>query len=202
MNIYIENKKCKEATIIKRHSGAIILDVTSSSPYLGAQILSPFYPHGNIPVPFSEGYTATCVEAIWQGLKVFEHVDVDVTMFKNDTMQNLKRTVRKYGSPKGHRKGVNGTELLDYIEARKQIYLPAYKYVLDNIQSVKNSITKIKEQLKKTDIVFLDYNTNSDVNNPKQPLSHASLIKAYIEGRYENLYLATSDNAGKEPTLL
>ena len=28
-------------------------------------------------MPFSEGYTATCVEAIWQGLKVFEGADVD-----------------------------------------------------------------------------------------------------------------------------
>lgn len=46
-----------------------------------------------IPIPFSECYTAMCVEAIWQGLKVFELVDVDVNMFGNDTMKNIKRTV-------------------------------------------------------------------------------------------------------------
>ena len=57
--------------------------------------LSPFYPYGGIPVPFSEGYTAMCVEAIWQGLKVFESADVDVDMFANDTMKNIKRTVRQ-----------------------------------------------------------------------------------------------------------
>ena len=39
------------------------------------QKLSPFYPHGGIPVPFSEGVTATCVEAVWQGLKVFESAE-------------------------------------------------------------------------------------------------------------------------------
>ena len=33
-------------------------------------------------------------------------------------------------------------------------------------------------------VVLLDYNTNPDVYNPKSPLSHASLIKAYIEGNY------------------
>ena len=33
-------------------------------------------------------------------------------------------------------------------------------------------------------VVLLDYNTNPDVWNPKSPLSHASLIKAYIEGNY------------------
>ena len=33
-------------------------------------------------------------------------------------------------------------------------------------------------------VVLLDYNTNPDPYNPKSPLSHASLIKAYIEGNY------------------
>ncbi|MBQ4406325.1 MAG: hypothetical protein II852_04860 [Bacteroidales bacterium] len=31
--------------------------------------LSSFYPHGGIPVPFSEGVTAMCVEAVWQGAR-------------------------------------------------------------------------------------------------------------------------------------
>lgn len=82
-------------------------------------------------MPFSEGVTATCVEAVWQGLKVFESADVDLKMFKNDSMKNIKRTVRKFGKPLGHRKGVNGRELLDYIEARKLIYIPTYKWVLE-----------------------------------------------------------------------
>ena len=42
---------------------------------------------------------------------MFEGADVDVQMFQNDTMKNIKRTVRKYGKPLGHRKGVNGKEL-------------------------------------------------------------------------------------------
>ena len=33
-------------------------------------------------------------------------------------------------------------------------------------------------------IVLLDYDTNADVENAKKPLSHASLIKAYVEGFY------------------
>ena len=33
-------------------------------------------------------------------------------------------------------------------------------------------------------VVLLDYNTNPDVSNTKSALSHASLIKAYIEGNY------------------
>jgi hypothetical protein len=179
--IIIESKRKKPATILKQYPDAILADVTSGAKD-GLVKLSPFYPHYGIPVPFSEGYTATCVEAIWQGLKVFESCDVDVEMFKNDTMKNIKRTVRRFGKPLGHRKGVDGTELLGYIEARKQIYIPAYKWVLEN--KVANIIERLREASKTKTIVLLDYDTNADVENAKKPLSHASLIKAYVEGLY------------------
>ena len=179
--IIIESKRKKPATILKQYPDAILADVTSGAKD-GLVKLSPFYPHYGIPVPFSEGYTATCVEAIWQGLKVFESCDVDVEMFKNDTMKNIKRTVRRFGKPLGHRKGVDGTELLGYIEARKQIYIPAYKWVLEN--KVANIIERLREASKTKTIVLLDYDTNADVENAKKPLSHASLIKAYVEGIY------------------
>lgn len=179
--IIIESKRKKPATILKQYPDAILADVTSGAKD-GLVKLSPFYPHYGIPVPFSEGYTATCVEAIWQGLKVFESCDVDVEMFKNDTMKNIKRTVRRFGKPLGHRKGVDGTELLGYIEARKQIYIPAYKWVLEN--KVANIIERLREASKTKTIVLLDYDTNADVENAKKPLSHASLIKAYVEDIY------------------
>ena len=179
--IIIESKRKKPATILKKYPNAILADVTSGAKD-GLKKLSPFYPHYGIPVPFSEGYTAACVEAIWQGLKVFESCDVDVQMFQNDTMKNIKRTVRRFGKPLGHRKGVNGKELLGYIEARKQIYIPTYKWVLEN--KVASIIEKMKEASKTKTIVLLDYDTNADVDNPKKPLSHASLIKAYVEGIY------------------
>lgn len=179
--IIIESKRKKPETILKKYPNAILADVTSSAKD-GLMKLSPFYPHGGIPVPFSEGYTATCVEAIWQGLKVFEGADVDVDMFKNDTMKNIKRTVRRFGKPLGHRKGVNGTELLGYIEARKQIYIPTYKWVVEN--KVAHIIERLREASKTKTIILLDYDTNADVENTKKPLSHASLIKAYAEGIY------------------
>lgn len=179
--IVVESKRKKPATILKKYPDAIMADVTSGAKD-GLVKLSPFYPHGDIPVPFSEGHTATCVEAIWQGLKVFEGCDVDTSLFTNNTMKGLKRTVRKYGKPLGHRKGVNGTELLSYIEARKQIYIPTYKWVLEN--KVAHIIERLREASKTKTIVLLDYDTNADVENAKKPLSHASLIKAYVEGIY------------------
>lgn len=180
--IIIESKRKKPATILKKYPDAILADVTSSAKD-GLVKLSPFYPHGGIPVPFSEGYKATCVEAIWQGLKVFEGAGVDTSLFQNDTMKGLKRTVRRFGKPLGHRKGVNGSELLGYIEARKQIYIPTYRWVLEN--KVANIIERLKAASEEgMTIVLLDYDTNADVENAKKPLSHASLIKAYVEGIY------------------
>lgn len=179
--IIIESKKKKSDSILIKYPDAILCDVTSKAKDSLIK-LSPFYPHGGIPVPFSDGYTATCVEAVWQGLKVFENSDIDISMFQNDTMKNIKRTIRKYGTPLGHRKGVNGTELLGYLEARKQIYIPTYRWVLEN--KVYGIIERLRQASETKTIVLLDYDTNSDVENLKKPLSHASLIKAYVEGIY------------------
>lgn len=179
--IIITSKRRKPENILKEYPQAILADVTSQASDDLVK-LSPFYPHGDIPVPFSPGYTATCVEAVWQGLKVFENADVDTSLFSNDTMKDLKRTVRRYGKPLGHRKGVNGTELLGYIEARRLIYLPTYKWVLQN--KVARIIDRLREASRTKTIILLDYTTNGDVDNPSKPLSHASLIKAYVEGNY------------------
>ena len=159
---------------------AMIIDVTSHAQDEFVKF-SPFYPNGGIPVPFTDDI-AVSVEGIWQGLKVFEDIDVDPTFFSKRDMKNLKHTVRKYGPCLGHRKGVHGEELLGYIEARKLIYLPSYKWVLEN--KLQKLVTAVRIISKNKPVVLLDYNTNPDVNNPKKPLSHASLIKAYIEGCY------------------
>ena len=164
----------------EKYPDAMFIDVTSKAQDEFVKF-SPFYPIGGIPVPFTDD-VALSVEGIWQGLKVFEDTDVDTSFFSKRDMKNLKRTVRKYGDCLGHRKGVHGEELLGYIEARKQIYLPCYKWVLEN--KLQKLVAAVRIISKNKPVVLLDYNTNPDVNNPKSALSHASLIKAFIEGNY------------------
>lgn len=178
--ILVRNKKKSVEKLLKNYPNSIIVDVTSNSESNFVQ-LSPFYPHGDIPVPFSN-ITAESVEGIWQGLKVFEEIGIDRSSFKNNTMKNLKRTVRKYGLPRGHQKGVKNEELLPYIEARLLIYLPSYKWVLEN--KVKKLIQELKGLMSKKNIILLDYETNEDILNPKTPLSHAALVKLYLQNRY------------------
>ncbi len=47
---------------------------------------------------------------------MFGTAGVDRSCFTNATMKDLKRTTRRFGPTKGHRKGVDGTELLGYLE--------------------------------------------------------------------------------------
>jgi len=60
---------------------APLVDVTSRGPEPWVRF-SRFFPHGGIPVPFMPDTTSMSVEGIWQGLKVFEHVDIDRAKFE------------------------------------------------------------------------------------------------------------------------
>lgn len=178
--IYIVNKRSKIENLKKKYPNAYIMDLTSKArePYV---YFSPFYPHGSIPIPFSLDNYAQTVEGIWQGLKVFKEEGIDQTKFSITNMQGLKRTVRTKGEVLGHQKGILNSELLGYLDARLDIYLPTYKYVLDNILS--KTIEKFKSALLEKDLVFLDYETNTVIGSNK-PISHAFLVKSYLENNY------------------
>ena len=178
--IIIESKRKKIEGLKKKYPDAIIADVTSKSDN-SLRKLSPFYPWGDIPVPYSHGMVASCVEAVWQGLKVFENAGVDIETFKNYSLRGLKRTTKKYGKILGHRRGVYGNDdLLDYKEAREYIYIPSYRWMLEN--KALYIIERMRVANKNQDIVLLDYETNCDITDVTKPLSHAYLVKAYVEG--------------------
>jgi hypothetical protein len=136
-------------------------------------------------VPFSDNITAMSVEGIWQGLKVFQYDGIDVSKFMVADMKDIKRTLRKYGKPIGHQKGVASKELLDYKTARKEIYLRTYAWVVDNL--LQDVILDLKEKAEKQDIVLLDYNTNENIEDYTKPLSHAGLVKKYLLKKYPAL---------------
>ena len=174
--IVIKNKRCKIENILKEYPDAQIFDVTSKGEY---KTLSPFYPHGGIPIPFSGSVTSQSVEGIWQGLKVFKHEGIDFSCFNNKTMKNLKRTTRTHGRTIGHQKGLGSKQLLEYIEARKQIYVPSYLWMLEH--KCQKEIQYFKQLLNEgKTLVFLDYDTNENIEDWSKPLSHASLIKYYL----------------------
>ena len=174
--IVVKNKRCSEVNINKEFPDAIIIDVTSKAKDDFVR-LSPFYPVGGIPVPGKEGVTSESVEGVWQGLKMFDGEGTDSSCFRNKTMKGLKRTCHTHGKCLGH--SYEG-RALGYIEARKTIYIPSYKWMLEN--KCADLVKKLKIMSQSRTVVLLDYDTNEDIENTSKPLSHASLIKNYILG--------------------
>lgn len=189
MTLLIANHRLSPETLKQRYGEAHVLDVTSKGPEPWRRF-SPFYPHGGIPVPFSASLTSASVEGIWQGLKVFEGMDVDVQKFTITTMKGIKRSARKYGKVLGHRAGVEGTELLSYVQARYLVYLPSYRWTLEHC--LQKELAELVRLEKDTPVVLLDYETNGDVNDLTHPLSHAWLIKYYLEGNWPTIDVLTS----------
>lgn len=174
--IVVANKRKKFETLKMEYPGCVIIDVTSNSTDGEYVKFSPFYPHGGIPVP-GMNRTAACVEGIWQGLKTFESGEgISMETLSNRTMKNIKRTVRTHGRCMGH---LYEGRRLEYIEARKLIYLPSYQWVLEN--KLQDLCRKLKSLSAQKTVVLLDYETNADVEDGSKPLSHASLVKAYVD---------------------
>jgi hypothetical protein len=178
VTITLASRRRARTSVEAAHPGATILDVTSKAPEPWVRF-SPFYPHGGIPVPYTPGTTAASVEGIWQALKVFENADVDPAKLGVTSMKGLKRTVRANGPVLGHRRGLHGSELLPYAEARRSIYLPAYRWVLEN--RVAGLVDELRELAGKPGgVVLLDYTTNDDVADESTPLSHAGLLRRWV----------------------
>ena len=169
-----------------RTKGYEVIDVTGKGEDPRWKAFSPYHPHRNIPVPGHPGEFSETVEGIWQGLKVFVHEGVDLSKLKITGGRGIKRGVRcKARGDILYRffRGGDGREMhLDYATARKQIYFPAYKWVLGN--KLQQRVRDLKARARTTKIVLLDYYDNPDVTCVKQPLSHAQLLKSYLLGQY------------------
>jgi hypothetical protein len=178
----VASRRAKREAVRWRYGeSAPLLDVTSrgAEPWVR---FSPFYPHGEIPVPFSPGVYSHTVEGIWQGLKVFTTADVDPSKFEITTMRGLKRSARQYGPVLGHRAGVTGGRLLPYAQARQAIYLPSYRWLLEH--RLRHLLNDLRQMARDQTVVLLDYETNGDVCDVTRPLSHAWLVKHYVDGTW------------------
>lgn len=185
--IVVESKRRDLETLGKMYPDAIIADMTIEARNC-LRRLSPLYQHGGIPIPNSGYITASCVEAIWEGLKVFEDEDVDTSLFVKKVPKELKRFSQRNGKLLGHRFGTNGLEILNHNDACRRILIPVYRWVLD--YKVQDIILRLREASESKTLVLLDYNTKCDLHNFMEPLSYAYLVKAYAEGLppYEDAY--------------
>ena len=179
MPFIVASRKLSPAGLARRFGEVQPVDVTSRGVQPWVRF-SPFYPHGGIPVPLSPGHIGASVEGIWQGLKVFAGVGIDLNTIANATAKGLKRTERANGPVQGHQAGIDGDHLLTYAEARCLIYLPAYRWVLEHC--LKEELSALAALGEDRTVALLDYETNEDILDLTRPLSHASLVKRWLEG--------------------
>lgn len=155
-------------------TNVVYLDV-SSYGQAGWNVLSPRYMHGGIPVPGMEGKTAKTLEGIWQGLKKFEEGGTDLEMLDSG------RPKKRRGKPLGH---VYGDEprLLGLVEARERIYLPAYRWIIDNHEEAKSKFETLVELARTKKVYVYDRESNGDLTAPK-PFAHAALLADWVNER-------------------
>lgn len=147
-----------------KSNGAIDVSSRGSGPY---RKLSPFSHDSSyqIPVPGIEEIRADSVEGIWQGLKVIDGVS-DFSLFQG-------KPKKRKGKPQGH---IFKEDILGYVNARKQIYVPAYVYHVVNcaLDFVKKDL---EERVRLSNPVDLfDVESNCEINDTSRPYSHAALL--------------------------
>ncbi len=181
MIVAVESRRKKLASVEKLWPDSTVIDVTSkgAEPWVR---FSPFYPHGDIPIPNTPAQTSQSVEGLWQGLKVFEREDIEPRKWGITSMAGIKRGGKSRGAVRGHRFGVGSDTLLGYLDARFGIYLPAYKWVLE--RRLVSEVEQLRRLAANKPLVLLDYETNADVEDVSSPLSHAALVAYHLRGTW------------------
>jgi hypothetical protein len=151
--------------------GAVVYDVSSYAdhPYC---TLSPFWPHGGIPVPGMSGTTSDSVEGIWQGLKLIGG-KIAPRYFSG---QGCKRG----GVPRGHQ---YGDKLLKIVDAREKVYRVSYEWMLEHRADPELLGSFIEQALAGVPQYFHDVSNNGRIGNPDEGWAHAAVLVQYLNRR-------------------
>ena len=147
----------------------------SSSGEAPLDRLSPFFPHGGIPIPGLESQQADSVEGIWQGLKVIRG--------KTAPRYFVGSGRKRGGKPTGHQFG-ESKRLLGLEEARRKIYIPAYVWMLE--QRIDPTILEnfVEQAFRGVPQCFYDRQDNGSIGKDA-PLAHAAVLVDYLNQRID-----------------
>lgn len=185
--IFIANRRRLPKTLSAEFGDIPRFDVTFVGHDPLFSTLSPMYPHGDLPVPYTERtLTANSLEAIWQGLKVFEHegAQLDPVALGKSGDKNIKRPPNeRRGKILGHQRGLHPERpLLSLIEARAFIYAPLYLWQLKH--HCTEAIAALHQALQQSDILLLEAGTPSNVRDIFTPMPHSELLRLYLQDQY------------------
>lgn len=186
-NIYIANRKRQIKTLQEEFGDIPVFDVTYAGRDPLFSTLSPMYPHGDLPVPYTQRtLKANCLEAIWHGLKVFENegARLDYDFLRKFGDHGIKRpATASRGKILGHQQGLySDRPLLSVIDARSFIYAPVYRWQLE--QHCSKAINALRCALDKSDIVLLEAGNDRDIRDIFTPMPHSQLLRLYLLDQY------------------
>lgn len=185
--IFIANRRRQPKSLQEEFGDIPVFDVTFAGGDPLFSTLSPMYPHGDLPVPYSgKTLTANSLEAIWQGLKVFEHegARLDAASLGKSGDKNIKRpSTAKRGRVLGHQQGLyTDRPLLSLIDARSFIYAPLYRWQLQ--RHCQDALAHLNKALAQSDIVLLEAGNESNICDIFVPMVHSELLRLFLLGQY------------------
>lgn len=183
--IFIANRNRRPAGLLQEFGRIPKFDVTALTHDPRLLPLSPFYPHGRIPVAFTDRkLTGVSLEAIWNGLKVFEHEGADFTKFECESRMVVRRPGKQgRGRLLGFQQGSFAERpLLTELEARGYIYAPTFWHIL--AYRCTATVDFLRTQIERVDIVLLDHSSEHNRRDLEFPLMTSVLLRDYLLGRY------------------
>lgn len=195
MTVYITGPKDRA----KLPDGITVYNTTSRAPSAWGRALSPF---SLGPCKLYWGLTAQNVENAWQYSKVYEHHvgcygrgkdDVGEKWFPWALKGFAKDGADRYPYGKEFTKGDRGKPLfsywagrrLNYLEARKLIYIPLYALAVLRTEAYRDLCWYNKRGI---DLALWDFDgyqgprtLSEALNNLKRPLGHAFVLRAMLE---------------------
>ena len=157
-------KNVKEAQKIWQK--ALVFDVTLGG---AMEKMDPSFPIEKVKIPGIRKW-ALSLNGVWEGLKVFSKKnEIDSTYFFNEKKLGKTRKCKSYGNLIGVK---IGEEVLDVEKGIEEVFVKGYKYLLENRYD--GLMNVIKNAAKEKVVVLLDYNED------RYPVSHAEMIKDYI----------------------
>jgi hypothetical protein len=122
--------------------------------------------------------TSMTVQGVYEAMK-----DIDGEIDMSRLTEEKQRKIVREGTASGWLKFKNSHIVLDTPQARMTFFALPYKHVLDHF--VKDEIVQLKKLLASgKSLILLDNSTNMDMMDDSKDLSHAFLLKCYLEGNY------------------
>ena len=157
--------------------------------------LSPFsIVDGGVPVPGLDGVRSRTVENAWQFLKVWDLEEgwdavTAAAAFESDCAMRFPRGKRRKAV--GHYWGATD-EIIDYVEARRRIYLPAYRHLLAQPDR-QAQLGRLRKASEAQQIAVWDYDSyaigdeglatlRETMTYMSRPFAHAFIVAMTVNG--------------------